>query len=199
MIFNRKGGYDTVKKTLLAVAMVVVCLSLVAYGTMAYFTAEDTATNVITAGNTRIALQESAVSEDGGDPIPFEDTIGVMPGTEVSKIVEVKNTGDKTAYIRIKLEKELTLAEGINGEIDLDLIGLNIDTESWTEKDGYYYYNEPLTAGQTSRPLFTAVTYSKEMNDLYQNGKTKITVKASAVQTDNNGDSALKAAGWPEA
>ena len=187
------------KKTLLAVAMVVVCLSLVAYGTMAYFTAEDTATNVITAGNTRIALQESAVSEDGGDPIPFEDTIGVMPGTEVSKIVEVKNTGDKTAYIRIKLEKELTLAEGINGEIDLDLIGLNIDTESWTEKDGYYYYNEPLTAGQTSRPLFTAVTSSKDMNDLYQNRKTKITVKASAVQTDNNGDSALKAAGWPEA
>ena len=187
------------KRKLLAVALAVSCLSLAAYGTVAYFTAEDTATNVIIAGNVRIELQETAVSEDGGDPVPFEDLIGVMPGAEVSKIVEVKNTGDKTAYIRIQLEKKLALAEGATGETDPSLIGLNIDTESWTEKDGYYYYNEPLAAGQTTKPLFTAVAFSKNMSDLYQNSKATISVKASAVQTDNNGDSALEAAGWPEA
>lgn len=187
------------KRKLLAAALAVSCLSLAAYRTVAYFTAEDTVTNVITAGNVRIELQETAIPEDGGAPVPFEDVIGVMPGAEVSKIVEVKNTGDKTAYIRIRLEKEVTLAEGAAGETDPGLIGLNIDTESWTEKDGYFYYNEPLAAGQTTKPLFTAVSFSKEMSDLYQNSKAMISVKASAVQTDNNGDSAREATGWPEA
>lgn len=187
------------KRKLLTVALAVSCLSLAAYGTTAYFTAEDTAVNVITAGNVRIELQETAILEEGGDPVPFEDVIGVMPGGEASKIVEVKNTGDKTAYIRIRLEKKLALAEGVAGETDPGLIGLNIDTESWTEKDGYFYYNEPLAAGQTTKPLFTAVSFSKEMSDLYQNSKVIISVKASAVQADNNGNSALEAAGWPEA
>ncbi len=186
------------KRKLLTVALAVSCLSLAAYGTTAYFTAEDTAVNVITAGNVRIELQETAILEEGGDPVPFEDVIGVMPGGEASKIVEVKNTGDKTAYIRIRVEKELTLAEGAAGETDPGLIGLNIDTESWTEKDGYFYYNEPLAAGETTRPLFTAVSFSREMSDLYQNSKTAITVKVNAVQADNNGNSALEAAGWPE-
>lgn len=186
------------KRKLLAVALAVSCLSLAAYGTVAYFTAEDTATNVITAGNVQIDLQETAIPEEGGDPVPFEDVIGVMPGGEASKIVEVKNTGDKSAYIRIQVQKALELAEGKTGETDLGLIGMNIDTENWTEKDGYYYYNAPLAAGETTKPLFTVVSFSKEMGDLYQNSKATITVKAGAVQTDNNGDSALTAAGWPE-
>lgn len=97
------------KKKLLAAALAAACLSLAAYGSIAYFTAEDTAANVITAGNVRIALRESAVPEGGGDPVPFADVIGVMPGAEVSKIVEVENTGDKDAYVRIRLDKELTL------------------------------------------------------------------------------------------
>lgn len=187
------------KRKLVAVALTVSCLSLAAYGTIAYFTAEDTAINVITTGNVRIELQETAVPEDGADPVPFEDVIGVMPGGKVSKIVGVKNTGDKTAYIRIQLEKGLALAEGTVGEADLGLIGLNIDRENWTEKDGYYYYNEPLAASETTKPLFTEVSFSEDMSNLYQNSKATISVKVGAVQTDNNGDSALEAAGWPEA
>ena len=187
------------KKRLLAVALAVVCLSLAAYGTVAYFTAEDIAANVITAGNIRIELQETAVPESGGDPVPFEDLIGVMPGAEVSKIVEVKNTGDKTAYIRIRLEKNLTLAEGRTGEPDINLIGLNIDTESWTEKDGYYYYNAALEPGQTTEPLFTAVHFAKTMSNMYQESRAILQVNAFATQTAHNGASALEAAGWPEA
>lgn len=186
------------KRKLLAAALVISCLSLAVGGTLAYFTAEDTAVNVITAGNIRIELKETAVPEGGGDPVPFDDVIGVMPGGEASKIVEVKNTGDKSAYIRIQVQKNLELAEGKTGEADLGLIGLNIDKESWTEKDGCYYYNEPLAAGDTTKPLFTAVSFSKEMGDLYQNSKAIISVKAGAVQADNNGNSAPEAAGWPE-
>lgn len=113
------------KRKLLAAAAAAICLSIAAYGTVSYFTAEDTAVNVITAGNIRIELLETTIPE-GGEPVPFEDVIGVMPGTEVSKIVEVRNVGDKTAYVRIQLEKALTLAEVYEGEIDLSLISFNL-------------------------------------------------------------------------
>ena len=141
---------------------------------------------------------DCAVPEGGGDPVPFADVIGVMPGAEVSKVVEVENTGDKDAYVRIRLDKELTLMEDAAGETDLSLIGLNIDTENWTEKDGWYYYGRVLKTGETTEPLFTSVAFSKDMGDVYQNGRVKIAVHASAVQADNNGDSAREAAGWPE-
>lgn len=185
------------KRKLLAVALAVSCLSLAAYGTVAYFTAEDTATNVITAGNVDISLKETAIPENGGDPVPFEDVFGVMPGSEVSKIVEVENTGDNPAYIRICLEKELALAEGKTGEIDLSLMVIDLNTENWTEKDGYYYYNTALDAGKTTEPLFTTVRFSKDMDNRYQNSKATMKVFAEATQAENNGDSALEASGWP--
>lgn len=81
------------KKKVFVCAFIAVCLSIVAYGTTAYFSYEDTATNVITAGDVKIELQEWAIPDTGGDPVPFEDVIDVQPGTAVSKIVEVKNTG----------------------------------------------------------------------------------------------------------
>ena len=143
-------------------------------------------------------LQETALPEDGGDPVPFVDVTGVMPGTEVSKIVQVKNTGGKAAYIRIRLDKALTLAEGADGEPDGSLITVDIDTAHWTERDGYYYYTAPLAPGEITRPLFTQVSFSREMDDRYQNSRAVITVRAGATQADNNGDSALEAAGWPE-
>ena len=41
------------KKKLFVCAFIVICLSIVAYGTAAYFSYEDTATNVITAGDVK--------------------------------------------------------------------------------------------------------------------------------------------------
>ena len=186
------------KRKLLAAAFTVVCLSTAAYGTIAYFTAEDIASNVITAGNIDLSLKETALPENSGDPVPFEDVIGVMPGTQVSKIVEVENTGDHPAYVRIRLIKEVTLAEGENGEVDLSLMGLDFNTEKWTEKDGYYYYGTALNAGEITEPLFTTVSFSKDMDNRYQDGKAMVQVFAEATQVQNNADSALEAFGWPK-
>lgn len=176
------------KRKLLAGALIAVCLSIAAYGTAAYFTAEDAAANTITAGNIEIDLLDST---------PPEDEVTVMPGTESAKIVKVENTGDHPAYIRVRLDKSIKLADGVEGEADLSLIGLDINTENWTEKDGYYYYNSILEAGATTEPLFTKVSFSKDMGDLYQNSKATIAAYASAVQSENNGETALEAAGWP--
>ncbi|MBR5285932.1 MAG: hypothetical protein IKU30_03455 [Clostridia bacterium] len=185
------------KKKILVIAFIAVCLSIVAYSTTAFFSVDDTATNVITMGNIKIELEELAIPDDGGDPVPFSDVIDVLPGTNVSKIVQVKNTGNNSAWIRISIDKAIELAEGINGEVDVALVSLNVNTENWTELDGYYYYNTALNAGETTEPLFTTVSFASNMGNIYQQSKAIIKVFAQATQTANNGETVFEAAGWP--
>ena len=185
------------KKKILVIAFIAVCLSIVAYSTTAFFSVDDTATNVITMGNIKIELEELAIPDDGGDPVPFADVIDVLPGTEVSKIVQVKNTGNNPAWIRISIDKAIELAEGINGEADVALVSLNVNTEKWTELEGYYYYNTALNAGETTEPLFTEVSFASNMGNIYQQSKAIIKVFAQGTQTANNGETVFEAAGWP--
>ena len=53
------------KRRLLLAAVITICLSMAAYGTLAFFTAEDTAHNVITSGGVDIDLLERAESCPG--------------------------------------------------------------------------------------------------------------------------------------
>lgn len=188
----------SLKQKLLTLSAVIIVVALSAYGSVAYFTAEDTARNVITAGKLKIELQEKMLTSDGEKTVPFEDRLGVMPGSEVSKIVEVKNTGGQDAWVRVSVNKAIELAEGVEDEVDLSLISFDLNTDYWTEKDGFYYYTAKLAPGHTTEPLFTAVTFAKTMSNQYQNSKAILTVNAYATQTVHNGNTALEAAGWPE-
>ena len=179
--------------------MVLILAALSVYGTLAYFTAQGTARNVITTGDIKIALEERMLTPDGEKTVPFEDQLGVMPGSDVSKIVTVTNTGGQPAWVRVSLDKAIELAQGVEGEADLSLVTCDLNTESWTEKDGYYYYNAALEPGQTTEPLFTAVHFAETMSNMYQESRAILQVNAFATQTAHNGTTALDAAGWPEA
>ena len=170
---------------------------MVAYGTVAYFTYEETATNVITAGNVHVKLEELSVPYLGADPVPFADAYDVLPGTSVSKIVQVKNTGGSTAWIRITLDKEIMLADSKRGVIDLSLVTYEINDEYWVERDGWYYYIKSLAPGETTEPIIREVNFAASMGNLYQNSKALIHVTAHATQTANNGLNVFEAAGWP--
>lgn len=187
------------KKRLFAAAVIAVCLSLMAYGTLAYFTADEVAHNVITTGAIDIDLLEWA---DEGKTIPFpEDGVsGVMPGADVTKIVEVQNTGSGDAYIRVKVEKEIILPEGVEGEVDSGLMMLDFDETYWLlGDDGFYYYKEAVAPGAVTQPLFATVSFDSSMGNLYQNSTATVDVTAYAVQVANNGATVMDAAGWPEA
>lgn len=195
-----RNGVEDMKKKLMAGVVIAICLSFATYSTLAYFTHEDTATNVITSGNIEIELQETAIDGDG-QIIPFEESqevFDVMPAETVSKIVKVENTGDNAAYIRISVEKFITLAEGNEGTPDNELIIPDFNTEEWTEVDGYYYYNYPLEPGETTTALFNSVTFDPSMDNMYQSSKATIIVDAEATQVKNNGADVFTAAGWPE-
>lgn len=203
-------------KKVFAVVVVAACLSFSTAGTLAYFIAEEKAHNVITSGNVSIELQELRQNADGSFS-EFTDVIGVMPDTSVSKIVQVENDGFGDAFVRVKVEKAIELANGDSG--DTSYIGLNFpvgEDADWicrADETGeeWWYYMAPNGSGVlgalapnvgdsgvgVTSPLFTEVLFDAEMPNEYQNSEATITVTVQAVQSIHNGASALEAAGWP--
>lgn len=184
------------KRKLLIVSVLAILVAVTAAGTLAYFTDTGTAHNVITTGNVEIELNEWA---DETRTQPFRDKTGVMPGTQVTKIVEVENTGTGAAFVRLRVEKNVY---GANQEpMDTKPVSLNFNNTDWiyseSEGEGYYYYNRALEPGKTTEPLFTTVTFDPLMGNEYQNASAHVKVIAYAVQSANNGDSPQAAKGWP--
>ena len=127
-----------------------------------------------------------------------------MPGMTVTKIAEVENTGASAAWVRVKLTPAIELADDAvlpdGFTVNTGLVKPDVNTDDWTRgSDGYYYCNKALAAGETTAPVLNSVTFDVAMGNEYQGATATVTVTAQAVQTANNGDSALTAAGWPEA
>ena len=187
---------STKKKIIIAVIVLALVIAASVGTTLAYFTAQDKAHNYIVSGSVKIEVQEWA-DEEKTVSFPEEGIDGAMPGDKITKIVEITNKGSGDAWVRIRVDKTIELAEGTEGTPDTSLVKLDIDTENWTEKDGWYYYNATLKAGETTAPLFTSVTFDADMGNMYQNCTASVDIAAQAVQTANNGSTALEAAGWP--
>ena len=172
---HRQERSNHMKRKLLLLSVLAICVATLAAGTLAYFSANGTARNVITTGNVSIAVEEWA---DADKTQPFEDLTGIMPGTTVTKIADIRLTGDGTP--------------------DPSLIKPDLNTTDWTlAADGYLYCNKAIRPGETTAPLFTCVTFDAGMGNEYQDATATVHVAAEAVQTANNGVTALEALGWP--
>jgi len=191
------------KRKILVAALVLLFAFSAVCGTMAYFTTQGTATNVITSGSIAAEIREYA---DREMTKPFENLTGVMPGAEAIKVVTVENTGANEAWVRLSVTKDYELAEeraAVRGADAIarqeikTLVHLDINSEYWTEQDGWYYYSEPLQPGETSQPLFTSITLDEALGNVWQGATFIIQVDMQAVQVANNGATALEAAGWP--
>ena len=194
------------KRKIAILSVVAIALSLMAYGTVAYFSAEGTAHNVLTMGNVRIALADKTIV--GGEEKDFNEVypggMPVMPASEASKVVYVVNSGDNPCYIRVSVEKAAKDASG--QPLDAGYAALDFDTENWLlGDDGYWYYKEEVAAGASTEPLFTHVAFDSQMGNDYMNSVFDVTVSAQAVQSENNGFDAqagqdvTDVAGWPAA
>lgn len=189
------------KKKIFIIAAVIICLSLITGGTLAYFTAEDTARNVITSGKIEVELVEQQLVRDSLQPYPSQP-ITVMPNVTVSKIVSAKSLYEP-AWVRMQYVITVVDAAGEEMEISEEemtkLFQITPDAESWTHKDGWWYYTAPLEGEQTSKPLFEQIHFAAEMGNEYQGTTVYVDVKLEAVQAANNGATVMEAAGWPEA
>lgn len=180
------------KRKILILSVLVICLAMIAAGSLAYYTADTKAHNVITTGNVDIELNEWANEERTEK---FENQTGVMPGKDVTKIVEVKNVGTGSAWVCVQMFVDVYAENG--KQLPTEPVKLDINDTDWTYQDGYYYYNKPLAPGATTEPLFTTVSFDEQMGNEYQNAKAKIDITAIAVQSANNGETVLEATGWP--
>lgn len=188
------------RKKIFAIAIAAICFAVLTSTTLAYFTASDVAQNVITSGGIAIKVVEQQLVNGALQPYPSQ-SIQIEPGTTVSKIVSVANL-EQPAWIRMcytitvldRDDKEMA----VSGEELSSVISIEPDAHNWTMKDGWWYYNGVVASGEVTGPLFTQVHFSgPKMGNKYQECSIVIDVTAQAVQTANNGITALDAAGWP--
>lgn len=189
------------KKKILYIAAIIICLSIITGGTLAYYTTSDTARNVITSGGVEVKVVEQQLVDGALQPYPNQP-IPVMPATTVSKIVSVQSM-EQAAWVRMNYTLTVYDANGKEMNVPADelakVIVINPDTTNWTFKDGWWYYNTAVASGEMTTPLFEEVVFSgPNMDNKYQLCTVVIDVTAQAVQKANNGDTVMEALGWPE-
>ena len=183
-------------KKKLAVISAVAVLCFATLVTFAFFSAQKTTTNVISTGTVDLELYET----DGQKEYWGENGMtitGVMPDTDVTKNVFIYNKGSADLYARVRATVTVTGADGKT--LSPQYVSYAPDSKNWTEKNGWYYYNGTMKPGnKTSAALFiSSVHIDKNMPNEYQGCTIRVKVEAQAVQSKNNGSSALNAAGWP--
>lgn len=189
------------KKKILYVALIVICLSIITGGTLAYFSVADVARNVITAGTVDFSIVEQQMMTDGGlVPYPNEP-IDIMPGTSVSKIVSVRSESEP-AWVRMTYTVTVFNAAGEEMDIPREelekVIIIEPDGSGWTKNGSWWYYEKAIKSGEETTPLFDSVSFSgPNMGNEYQNCKVYVDVIVQAVQQAHNGNSVMEAV-WPQ-
>lgn len=193
------------KKRIICASCLIMLVEIMGYQTFAYFTAESTATNVISTGYVEMELYEE-IKADGvnWEFIPIGETVSIMPGDVVEQKAYVTNTGSEDFYARVSAE---VLVVDANGEtLSADAVSLNIDTDNWVlDEDGWYRYVDVVPVGETTaNPLFTEVSFSTAMDNSYIGCTITIVVGSQSVQSKyneydiENGETVLDVQGFPE-
>ena len=173
----RRKAHHTGRLTAMVIATALL-LALAISGTVAWLTTKDKPiTNTFNPSKVACEVTET-----------FDSTTGVKSN------VNVKNTGDIDAYIRVKLVTYRTNEQGqhIGGTATLPNFTLGAN---WVKFGDYYYYTLPVAEGKTPAANLTdSMTLTAEYTDV-DGGKQAIDVMAEAIQSVP--EAAVKAA-WGE-
>lgn len=134
------------RKTLI-VLFIVISLGLFS-SVSAYIVDKATKKNSFTIG-----YVETKIEEDYTPPHKLK------PGITFPKKVTVKNTGPNDCYVRM-------LVTFSNSQME-NVCSIDYNKTDWRkdEQDGYWYYNSLLKSGETTKPLFTTVTISSDVEE----------------------------------
>lgn len=165
-------------KKILAISLAVCLLAALGAGlTLAYLKDSKTAENTFTVGSVTIDLTEpnwNTGTDEGGYP---RESALVYPGEKLDKDPTVKNTGTSPALIRVKVE--IPTFGAAPGTPYATVEGVD---EGWELHNGYYYYMEPLAAGVTAPPVFTAVRFSTDITNGIAGDSIDVTAYAVQAQ-----------------
>ena len=199
------------KKKILSLALVMSVIATLSFGSLAWFTAEDSVTNKFMVAGSEEENPDDIFSvdvwEEGDEEDDGLEYTDILPGDKLEKKAYVKNTGAYDQYIRVKI----TISDAaiwqdvykanmvpVTEFVDVDLAKV-YGIASAIEEDNfvyYLYYNDILEVGK-DMSVFNNAYISERLTQqqaaaLKQDG-FQIAVQADAVQTENVGDNVYDA------
>ena len=140
--------------------LLLVAVSIIVGGTIAYYTSSDTFENEFDTGTYKIETQEAFVSPENW-----------TPGTTTPKTVIATNKGTTPAAVRIKLTPSwkdanggvLSLTDSHDNEAAIINFANNLNSR-WTYSNGYYYYNYYLDENESTSSLLNSVTFNPNVD-----------------------------------
>lgn len=173
------------KKTIIITSAAL--LLLVAVGTtLAYvFTGSGAVTNTFTPSKVACAVVENGLNTENTNHI-------VEIGTSKSN-VQIKNTGDTEAYIRVAVVVNWMSADGTKVWAQKPVVGTdysiayNLTADGWFEgSDGFYYYSKPVAPGALTPDALISAAEVRKNGPTDTDGKPyylSIEIVASAIQS----------------
>lgn len=155
-------------RMIMMIAAAALLLTMAVGGTMAWLNAKDTPiTNTFQPSKVSCEVTESYDKEKN-----------------VKSDVNVKNTGDTSAYIRVKLVTYRTNNDGLHIGGTAEVPNFT-PGENWVlHTDGYYYYTLPVEAGGSPAANLTDSLKLKTGYDDVDGGHQALDVMAEAIQSE---------------
>lgn len=155
------------KRSLVLVVSLLALLLVVAGGTLAWLTAQDSVSNTFTPAHVTCNVEES------------------FNGTAKSD-VKIKNTSDIPVYIRASIIVTWKDSKGnVYGQLpvaDTDYT-MDIAADGWVPNGGYYYYTSPVAVGATTGTLISRCTVKAGATPPGDDYKLSVEIIAEAIQS----------------
>lgn len=164
---GKHAAHGGMKRSLVLVVSLLALLLVVAGGTLAWLTAQDSVSNTFTPAHVTCDVDES------------------FNGTTKSD-VKIKNTSDIPVYIRASIIVTWKDSDGnVYGQkpntSDYDMV-MVLDN-GWVEgADGYYYYTSPVAVGATTGTLISSCTV-EEGATIPEGYALSVEIIAEAIQS----------------
>ena len=170
------------KLSKIVIAASAACYLFSSVTAYAAWTTSNWTDNFLSMGSYKTSIEEEYTRPDHVDP-----------AQEVSKIVNVKNSGSVGTFVRVAIEKQIGDV-GKDGtftpdpELDPDMILIHYNDTVWKDgKDGYFYYLKELKSGETTeQPLFKSYVLSEKAGNAYKKKQGNIVVKMESIQAEGN-------------
>lgn len=141
---GKHAAHGGMKRSLVLVVSLLALLLVVAGGTLAWLTAQDSVSNTFTPAHVTCDVKEK------------------FNGTTKSDVT-IKNTSDIPVYIRASIVVTWKDSDGnVYGQLpvaDTDYT-MDIAAGGWVPKDGYYYCTSPVAVGDTTGTLINKCVVS---------------------------------------
>lgn len=186
-------------RKMMTIAASLIAIIMLIGGTYAYFTTEGRVRNSVSASNVKIAIN---VRDAAGNDMKNK-TLIVVPGMSAGRIVTVSNVGREPGWVRVRAvlidegtRKEIG-AGGIIQDEGSEVSAALVNTDDWTFKDGYFYYNKILAPSETTSALMERLDFAFSMDNEYAGSEIGFDIHAYATQSKHNGEKVMEAKGWP--